>query len=166
MADGPNAQFEIAGVDRDDAVAAVRPNRVAGGLEYCTGRTTVELRGMVERCWRGEWGLSHADAASSAGLHSTCPQVRGVGRRPYERFLSRAISRPGSSVDGVRDGGRREAAQPKASVSATTLAHRLLSRSGQGVVGVGPVRRQSIASPNAVSPGPKPEPRPGLLYFC
>ena len=44
-------------------------------------------------------------------------------------------------------------------------AHRLLSRSGQGVVGVGPVRRQSIASPNAVSPGPSPKLGRGLYHL-
>ena len=43
-------------------------------------------------------------------------------------------------------------------------AHRLLSRSGQGVVGVGPVRRQSIASLNAVSPGRSPNLGRGLYH--
>src|SRR5262245_3782549 len=61
--------------------------------------------------------------------------------------------------------GRREAAQPKARLNATTLAHRLLSRSGQGVVGVGPVRRQSIASPNAVRPGRTPNLGRGLYHL-
>jgi hypothetical protein len=42
-------------------------------------------------------------------------------------------------------------------------AHRLLSRSGQ-YDGVGPVRRQSIASPNAVSPSRSPNLGWGLYH--
>jgi hypothetical protein len=34
---GPNAQFEIAGADRNGAVAPVRTNRVAGGLKDLAG---------------------------------------------------------------------------------------------------------------------------------
>src|SRR5262245_31005493 len=81
---------------------------------------------------------------------------------------SRTITADGANYPELRlYGSRKKRSRPSQGSLKRydASAHRLLRRSAQGVGGVGPVRRQSIASPNAVSPGPSPKLGRGLCHL-